>query len=331
MIPAHRGSRAGDAPPLRLSNAADGAWRRRGPNDRAVRAFGVRQESLRPLNGGQGLAWTDDRIVIKPVGCVPEHSWVCEVYAVWTAHDEVRVPEPLKPAPVETEPVETEPVEAEPEPKHAEPDPSRPTTARDQSAWTVDGWGAHVFVPGRDVDLPRELSRVKEASDAFHAHLEHLPRPDFMDGRDDPWAFGDRVAWEGCEPEGDEETLEAITRLKEHLRPVNGPAQVIHGDILPNVLLQRGSPPAVIDWPPYYRPVGMANAIAVTDAVTFRDAPLALLDEWATGDDWDQLLVRALLYRLGPTGIFAVRNRLTGSLVTHLERARPVIDAVLAR
>jgi hypothetical protein len=108
-------------------------------------------------------------------------------------------------------------------------------------------------------------------------------------------------------------------------------SQVIHGDILPNVLLAARRPPAVIDWPPYFRPVEMANAIAVTDAVTFRNAPLSLLDDWSAGADWYQVLARALLYRLGPTGIFAARQRLMGSLVTHVQRARPVADAVLAR
>jgi hypothetical protein len=152
-----------------------------------------------------------------------------------------------------------------------------------------------------------------------------------MDLRDDPWAFGDRLAWEAAEPEGDAETLAVITRLRAHLRPVTTPGQPVHGDILPNVLLAGGLPPAVIDWPPYFRPVGMANAVAATDAVTFRAAPVALLNDWETGADWDQLLVRALLYRLGPTGLFASRNRLMGSLVTHVERVRPVVDAVLAR
>lgn len=85
----------------------------------------------------------------------------------------------------------------------------------------------------------------------------------------------------------------------------------------------------MIDWPPYFRPVEMANAIAVTDAVTFRRAPLSLLDEWAVGADWYQVLARALLYRLGPTGIFTVRNRLMGSLVNHVQLVRPVVDAVL--
>lgn len=109
------------------------------------------------------------------------------------------------------------------------------------------------------------------------------------------------------------------------------PCQAIHGDILPNVLVADGLPPAVIDWPPYFRSVGTANAVAATDAVTFRNAPLSVLDEWESGQDWNQILIRALLYRLGPTGLFAARNRLMGSLVTHVDRVRPVVDAVLSR
>lgn len=191
--------------------------------------------------------------------------------------------------------------------------------------------GAHVFVPGRDVDLGRELARVKEASDAFHHSVKGLPRPAFMDIRDDPWAFGDRLAWEAAEPEGDAETLDVIEQLRAKLAPVTSPGQVIHGDILPNVLVADGLPPAVIDWPPYFTPVGTANAVAVTDAMTFGQAPMSLLDEWETGQDWNQVLIRALLYRLGPTGLFASRNRLMGSLVTHVERVRPVVNAVLSR
>lgn len=284
----------------RLLEESDWEWRRRGPTSGAVRAFGVRERTLRRLPGGAGHVWTDGRLVLKPVGCVPEHDWTCEVYARWR-DDAVRVPDPVLPQ------------------------------AADGAGWSAEGWGAHVFVPGRDLDLDRELDTVKEASDAFHHSVADLPRPDFLDARDDPWAFGDRVAWEAAEPEGDAEALEVIRRLRGHLAPVSAPDQVIHGDILPNVLVADGLPPAVIDWPPYFRPAGLANAVAVTDAVTFREAPLSLLDEWETGEDWSQLLVRALLYRLGPTGLFASRKRLMGSLVTHVERVRPVVDAVLAR
>lgn len=286
---------------IRLFTAVDGEWRHRGPTPEAVRAFGVPEAELRRLQGGQGHAWTDGRLVLKPVGCTPEHDWKCEVYAAWTAHDEVRVPEPVMPQ------------------------------GADEPGWSVDGWGAHVFLPGRDTELLAEIESVKAASDAFHDVIKDLPRPDWLELRDDPWAFGDRLAWEGASPVGDEATLEVIAELLAHLAPVSTPEQVIHGDILPNVLLADGLAPAVIDWPPYYRPVEMANAIAVTDAVTFRDAPVSLFDDWEAGEEWNQMLIRAILYRLGPTGFFALHNRLMGSLVTHVQRLRPVIDAVLSR
>lgn len=294
------GGQRASAASIRLLEEPDWAWRRGGPTAEAVRAFGARGDELRRLPGGIGHAWTDGRLVLKPVGCVPEHTWVCEVYASWTA-TEVRVPEPVGPV------------------------------GRRHGPWSVDGWGAHVLLPGRDTELPREVSRVKEASDAFHDCVRDLPRPGFMADRADPWAFGDRLAWEDAEPEGDVATLRMIDRLRAHLTPVASPSQAIHGDVLPNVLLHDRLPPAVIDWPPYFRPAALANAIAVTDAVTFRAAPLSLLDEWASGPDWDQLLIRAVLYRLGPTGVFARRNRLKGSLVTHVERVGGVVDAILAR
>ena len=284
--------------PLRLYQEADWAWRQRGPTPMAVRAFGVRADDLRPVPTG-AHAWTDGRLFLKPVGCAPEHAWVCEVYANWTAA-QVRVPVPVLPeGPGET-------------------------------GWSSDNWGAQLFISGRDAGLA-ELETIKEASDAFHAGVRDLPRPGFMDDRDDPFAFGDRLAWEGIEPEGDDETLAIIERLREHLAPVSERPQVIHGDILGNVMLADGQLPTVIDWPPYFRPAGMANAIAATDAVTFRMAPLSVLDEWSSGEDWNQLLVRALLYRLGPTGIFAIRNRLMGPLVAHVQRVAPVLDAILSR
>ena len=285
---------------VRLLGESDWEWRRRGPTPTAIRAFGLRERDVRRLPGGAGYVWTDGRLVVKPVGYVPEHDWVCEVFTGWDS-DTVRVPEPVVPKGNHT------------------------------TGWSVDGWGAHVFLQGRDVELLRELDAVKEASDAFHHSIKELPRPDFMDNRDDPWACGDRLAWQAADPDGDDNTLEVIQLLIDHLAPVTTQEQVIHGDILPNVLVADGLPPAVIDWPPYFRPVGTASAVAVTDAITFRGGSLSLLDEWETGGDWDQLLVRALLYRLGPTGLFAARNRLMGSLVTHVERVRPVVAAVLSR
>jgi uncharacterized protein (TIGR02569 family) len=264
----------------------------------------VDETRVRVLPGGQGQTWSDERVVLKSVGFEPERAWISEVYAAWTAHDVVRVPEPV------------------------------PARERDGAAsrvrWVVDGWAAHVFVPGRDAELPGEIEQVREASDLFHDAIAALDRPDWLDERDDPWAYGDRLAWDGAAPIGTPPVLALMERLIDALAPVSSRSQMIHGDVLPNVLLTNGRPPAVIDWPPYWRPAEFANAIAVTDAVTFRGAPMSLLDEWATGPDWQQLLIRALLYRLGPTGFFGTRNSLMGGLVTHAERVGPVVDAVLS-
>lgn len=283
---------------MRLIGADDWAWRDRGPTQRAIAQFGIKSCDLRRLAGGAGRTWTDGRLVIKPVGCVAEHDWVCSVYAGW-ASDEVRVLQPVRPK-------------------------------ADDGSWSVDGWGAHVFVPGRDAHPETELEVIGEVSDRFHAAVVSIPRPVFMDSRDDPWAYGDRLAWEGAQPLGDVSTLEVIDRLLAVLGPVATAPQLVHGDILPNVLLDDDRVPTVIDWPPYYRPVAFARAVMLTDAITFRGAPVSLLTRWATGPDWAQILVRALLYRLGPTGIFALHRRLMGSLVNHVRLVRPVVDAVLA-
>ena len=94
--PQRNSPRASAAPAVRMLEEADWEWRRRGPTSQAVRAFGVRPDALTRLPGGAGHAWTDGRLVLKPVGFVPEHTWVCEVYAGW-ADEDVRVPEPVLP------------------------------------------------------------------------------------------------------------------------------------------------------------------------------------------------------------------------------------------
>ena len=62
---------ASSAGKVRLLNDADWEWRQRGPTSRAVRAFGVREHTLRRLPGGAGHAWTDGCLVLKPVGLRP--------------------------------------------------------------------------------------------------------------------------------------------------------------------------------------------------------------------------------------------------------------------
>jgi hypothetical protein len=51
------------------------------PGHGVLRAFGVGQERLVPLTGGQGGAWRAGRAVLKPVTDVAEAKWVAIVLA----------------------------------------------------------------------------------------------------------------------------------------------------------------------------------------------------------------------------------------------------------
>jgi Ser/Thr protein kinase RdoA (MazF antagonist) len=115
------------------------------------------------------------------------------------------------------------------------------------------------------------------ASRAFHAALAGRPAPPWL-GRDgSQWTVGDQVAWGERDPES---VLAAapgplaaqLRSLLAALRPVRLPAQLIHGDLGGNVLFAAGEPPAVIDFSPYWRPAGLALAVAAVDALTWGGA-----------------------------------------------------------
>lgn len=263
-----------------------------------VRAFGVSGVGLTPLRGGQGRTWSDGRVVLKPVDNPAEHVWVAEVCAAWVHHDVVRVPRPLRSL---------------------------------DGAWVHGGWAAHEWAAGRDASMAADSAEIRQAGEDFHRLVSGLERPGFLDDRDDPWAHGDRVAWEGAEPEGDPVTRALVRRIRSAFEPVASPPQVLHGDIGGNVLLADGLPPAVIDWPPYFRPAGFALAVTATDAVCWEGVPLQILDEWSDVPEWDQLLLRALAYRIGTVGRGEALREWAMPSIEHADRVRPAMEAVLAR
>lgn len=135
--------------------------------------------------------------------------------------------------------------------------------------------------------------RSGRAGLAFHAAIAEVARPSFLDARDDPWTFGDRVAWGEAEHRS-----ELLEPLFEAWRPVALGAQAVHGDLLGNVLFADGLPPAIIDWPVYWRPPSWACAVAVADALCWAGGSADLVARWAHLPDWGQMLVRALIYRI---------------------------------
>jgi uncharacterized protein (TIGR02569 family) len=186
------------------------------------------------------------------------------------------------------------------------PLPARASRARDARAhdgqWVVDGWCAQLALEGEHPADGRWLD-VLAAGDKFHRAVAHLTRPAFLDRRKSPWALGDRVAW-GEAPAPLEHP--ALRKMLDLCRPLSLVHQIVHGDLTENVLFAEGQPPAIIDFSPYWRPVGFAAGVVVADAVCWRDAdPDTLLAYVSSIEQFPQLLVRALIFRMVTTIAFS--------------------------
>ena len=230
------------------------------PSAAVLRAFGVGESVPAPLAGGRGLTWRAGDVVLRPHDGAALTDWRAAVLDGLDHGAGFRTP--------------------------------RPVRARD-GGWRVGAWEAWEWLPGA-ADESR-VEDVVRAGDAFHGAIAHLQRPAFLDLADDAWGRADRMVWD----EAPMVPVPGAERLVAAFRPVRGPSQLVHGDLLGNVLFADGSPPAVIDWPPYWRPAGLGAAIAAVDAVCWHGYPLDGVDALGAGvDDWRQLLVRALAFRV---------------------------------
>jgi uncharacterized protein (TIGR02569 family) len=231
------------------------------PSHDVLAAFGSAGD-LVPLAGGRGLAWRVGDLVFKPADLAPDElTWQADMLP--TVHDsDIRLSIPQRASTGEL---------------------------------VVDGWTAWSYLPGEHRE--GRWSEVIAVGDRFHAAVAGLARPAFIAARTDPWAIGDRVAW-GEVPVDPYRDVPHVARLVEHLASVDARSQLIHGDLGGNVLFADGLPPGIIDLSLYWRPAPFASAIVVADALVWEGADRSLLDSVADVDDFGQMLVRALLYRL---------------------------------
>jgi len=232
------------------------------PPARVRASFGCTGEP-EPLAGGRGTAWRCGDLVLKPLdGPAGAVAWAERVLGGPRRSDEVRWTAPVRSV---------------------------------GGHLVVDGWTAWTHVEGRHE--PRRWAEAIRAGEAFAAALAGSPRPGFLDARSDPWAVADRAAWGECDVPGADDVPE-IRALRAALRPVDLPAQVVHGDLTGNVLLAAALPPAVIDPSVYWRPVGYGSAVVVVDALASEGATVDLLRAPRARDELPQLLLRAALFRL---------------------------------
>ena len=291
------------------------------PAPGVLAAFGAHADPV-PLPGGEGTAWRAGAVVLKPAGDPRVARWTADLYrdlGRLTARRDpgFRVPRPLRAA------------------------------AGDWAAgdWVAGdpvtgGWVAWQWLPGEPVSwagVSPFWPRLIAASRAFHAALAGRPAPPWLGRGGSPWTAGDQVAWGERDPES---VLAAapgslagqLRRLLAALRPVRLPSQLIHGDLGGNVLFAGASPPAVIDFSPYWRPAGLALAVAAVDALMWGGASPAALDELDGEPELDQLLARALVYRLVTEIVFRRGGPdPAAGLETVARTSRPVTVLVLAR
>ena len=234
------------------------------PRDTVLKAFELLQQETMPLHGGTDRCWLAGHAVLKPCHDPVEWRWMAD-HLPGIEQDGFRLPLPLR--------------------------------ARNGQL-VVDGWCAQVALEGDHPSDGRWID-VLAVGDKFHKAVAHLSRPAFLDHRDSPWALGDRVAWEEAQAPFEHPTLRQMLNSR---KPLTLSHQIVHGDLTENVLFARGLPPAVIDFSPYWRPVGFATAIVVADAVCWRNAdPERLLGHVSLIEQFPQLLVRSLIFRMVTT------------------------------
>jgi len=265
-------------------------------------AFGLAGTVPTRLSGGQGTAWRAGHVVLKPADSLRAGRWFAEVYDALTGPG-FRVPRPVRAL---------------------------------TGDWVALGWTAYQWVPGAAADWsgvsPRWPAMVT-VSRALHAALAGVPVPAWRATEENPWTIGDEVAWGERDPDpllgpAAGPLAWQVRRLLAALRPVDLPSQLIHADLGGNVLFDDGLPPAVIDFSPLERPAGLPIAIAAVDALMWRGASPVMLEHLAGEPELDQLLPRALAYRL-VTEI--VRHAGTAGVDAAARAAQPVTDLVLAR
>jgi Phosphotransferase enzyme family len=282
------------------------------PGPEVLASFGASADPV-SLPGGEGTAWRAGEVVLKPAGDPQVARWTADLYRDLYSLGPVG---PLNPSPARRDPLDpvvpVDPSAVRRDPGFRVPRPLRTVAGTGAAGdWVAQdpltgAWVAWQWLPGEPASwagVSPLWPRLIAASRAFHTALVGRAAPPRL-GRDGgQWTTGDQVAWGERDPGSVLAAAPAplagqLRSLLAALRPVRLPAQLIHGDLGGNVLFAPGQPPAVIDFSPYWRPAGLALAVAAVDALTWSGADPAILGDLADQPELDQLLARAHVGRL---------------------------------
>jgi uncharacterized protein (TIGR02569 family) len=155
----------------------------------------------------------------------------------------------------------------------------------------------------------------------------------------DVFVAADRAAWEavplrslragGTPPTTSPDrirSMELIGQLATLRKPVQTPAQLVHGDLFGTVLFSRAFTPGLTDITPYWRPGPWAAGVIVIDALAWGGADDGLLERWSDLPEWPQMLLRAVMFRLA---VHALHPRSTPEAFPGLARTADMVRLML--
>lgn len=262
------------------------------PTEEILQAFSISGKPMR-LSGGEGNSFLVGEIVFKPIFSEEETAWRCDLLANIKL-DGFRVAKPVK---------------------------------TKTGKWTYKGWEAAHYLEGKE-----SKNRVHEkisVSQKFHAAIQHVSKPSFIDTAMHPWAVADRMVWGDQAMKYGQRLSKVMGMLEELVKPISLPHQLIHGDMTGNILFHESLDPAIIDFSPYWRPAKFATAIIVVDSIVWNGADMSLLSEIDNTTEMNQLLVRAALWRIKTTEEY-VRQYDRGS-IDDVDAYEPLIKSLHKR
>ena len=260
-----------------------------------LNAFGVSGVPIL-LPGGEGTCYRINDVVFKPAKTDLEASWIAEINNNLTC-DKFRVPKPI---------------------------PAK------NGAWVFDGWTANGFLSGEH--RPGHYTQIIELSMVFHQSLVNTPKPDWFDNREDVFALADKMAW-GEIPIPDFDITNGPLKKIFGLLHINRlPNQLVHGDWSPGQILFHDTlPPAVLDMTPYFRPENYPIADMLVSSIVDKNTDPSILDLGIPIADFDQLALRALIFRICTYVGFQIHPENTHDWTPVITKYLNTIDIVIRK
>lgn len=262
----------------------------RPPTDDITHAFGVGDFHPRAVDGGQGTTFRVGDLAIKPCEDIEQAEWLGSVLES-VQEQGFRIARPVRAA---------------------------------SGNFVINGWCATRWIEGTTIIKNRWREAI-EACEAFHRALKQVAWSPVLDRPSNPYVRMDGAIWRNTRGE-DMGLGPTAKRLSSRLRPVTLPSQLVHGDPGEgNMLFNQDQPPGIIDMAPYWHPPEYALAMLIADSIAWSGAPVDLLSHIRQRPEMDQMLARAVLFRLHVAFLFR------GGEAGAEQRARayaPVIETV---